>query len=90
MKSVCDSDIYKTYYSVYMSTLFSSFLCFLFCALNTSVCLPPRSLKTENERIEVPVLSSIVQCAFEGLEHFNLVHGLLPFELRKKLCLWVV
>lgn len=90
MKFVYDSDIHKTHYSVYMPATSPKFLCYLFCVLNRFVCLPPRSLKIENERIEVPVLSIIVQCEFEGLEHFNLVHGLLPFELRKKLLLWVV
>lgn len=72
------------------TTVFLNFLWYIFCVLSQFVCPSPRSLKTENERIEVPVLKSIVQCAFEGLEHFNPVHGLLPFELRKKLCLWVV
>jgi len=53
-------------------------------------CLLPRFLKKETERIEVPLLTSIVQCEFVGLEHFDPVHGLLPFELRQKLSLRVV
>lgn len=83
MKIVYDSDIYRKCYNVYAHCMFPNFLSNLFYALNRFVCLLPKFLKKETERIEVPVLSSIVQCEFEGLEHFNPVHGLLPFELRE-------
>lgn len=63
--------------------MLSDFLSHLFYALNT--CLLHRFLEKEMERVELPVLISIVQQEFEGLEHFDPVHGLLPSGLREKL-----
>lgn len=74
---------------ILVACFLASFAIF-FYALNRFVCLLPRFLKKETERIAVPALSSIVQHEFEGLEHFDPVHRLLPFELREKLSLWVI
>lgn len=89
MKIVYASDMYRKYYDVYTHCMFPNFLSSLLYALNRFVCLLPRFLKKETESIEAPVLNSIVQYAFEGLEHFDPVHGRLPFELREKLSLWI-
>lgn len=70
--------------------MFPNFFCHLFYILNTFMCLLLRFLTKEIERMEVPVLISIVQCEFEGLEHFDQVHGLQQFELREKLSLSLI
>lgn len=62
----------------------------IFFILIRCLYLLSRFSKKGTERIEIPVLSSIVQHEFEGLEHFDPVHGVLPFELREKLSLWVI
>lgn len=90
MKTVYDSDMYRKYYNIYTCCMFPNFLSSLLYALNRFQCLPPRFLKKETESIEAPVLNSIVQHEFNGLEHFDPVHGLLPFELREKLSMWII
>lgn len=72
MKIVYDSGIYKKVLQcIHKYCMFPNFFCHLFYILNTFMCLLPRFLTKEIERMGVRVLSSIVQCEFEGLEHFD-------------------